>query len=411
MKTTFKSILFATLSVFAFTCCEDVPAPYQLPGTENNNETNANEITCAQAVELTNALADNGTSTETYTITGYITEVIGSVSKNQQTFWIADTKDGSRVFEAYYANLPAGVTEFVKGTKVKITGKLTKYVKNNNITAEMKNATVEILEAGDDGGGGQTTDEGTPVTCAQAVELTNALADGGTSTETYTITGYITEIIGSVSTKTGKPQQSFWIADTKDGGQVFQAYFANLPDGVSAFTVGSKVKITGQLKKFMKNGVPVPEMGNPTVVILEVGEGGDSGNTGTTSEYSIDLAYATPGENNFYDNYIATINGVEECQVFKIGTSKAAGSFTLTVPAGKHSFYAITWKDSEQADVILKNGENVIKTVTVQPNDGATGNSPFTITVTENDKYEFEVDSDCTVTVTSEKRILFFGIK
>ena len=33
MKTTFKSILLATLGVFAFTCCEDVPAPYQLPGT------------------------------------------------------------------------------------------------------------------------------------------------------------------------------------------------------------------------------------------------------------------------------------------------------------------------------------------------------------------------------------------
>lgn len=405
MKTTFKSILFATLSVFAFTCCEDVPAPYQLPGTENNSETNANEITCAQAVELTNALADNGTSTETYTITGYITEVIGSVSKNQQTFWIADTKDGSRVFEAYYANLPAGVTEFVKGTKVKITGKLTKYVKNNNITAEMKNATVEILEAGDDGGGGKTTDEGTPVTCAQAVELTNALADNGTSTETYTITGYITEVFGSVS----KNQQSFWIADTKDGGKVFEAFYANLPEGVSAFVVGSKVKITGKLMKYVKNSEVTPEIKNATVVILEVGEGGDSGNTGGDSEYGINLTY-TLGT-NAYDNNLATINDVAECKVLKIGTSKVAGSFTLTVPAGKHSFYAVTWVGTGTADVQLKNGEDVIQTITVKENAGATGNSPFTLTVTEEDKYEFEVASESTLTVTSEKRIIFFGIK
>ena len=286
MKTTFKSILFATLSVFAFTCCEDVPAPYQLPGTENNSETNANEITCAQAVELTNALADNGTSTETYTITGYITEVVGSVSKNQQSFWIADTKDGGKVFEAFYANLPEGVSAFIVGSKVKITGKLMKYVKNSEVTPEIKNA---------------------------------------------------------------------------------------------------------------------------TVVILEVGEGGDSGNTGGDSEYGINLTY-TLGT-NAYDNNLATINDVAECKVLKIGTSKAAGSFTLTVPAGKHSFYAVTWVGTGTADVQLKNGEDVIQTITVKENAGATGNSPFTLTVTEEDKYEYEVASESTLTVTSEKRIIFFGVK
>jgi hypothetical protein len=67
-------------------------------------------------VELTNALADGATSTETYSVTGYITEVVGSVSRNQQTFWMADTKNGGRVFEAYWANLPEGVTEFKAGS-------------------------------------------------------------------------------------------------------------------------------------------------------------------------------------------------------------------------------------------------------------------------------------------------------
>ena len=60
---------------------------------------------------------------------------------------------------------------------------------------------------------------------------------------------------------------------------------------------------------------------------------------------------------------------------------------------------------------MLKNGEDVIKTITVQPNDGATQNSPYTLTVTESDKYEFEVSAACTLTVTSDKRIIFFGIK
>jgi hypothetical protein len=64
---------------------------------------------------------------------------------------MADTKDGGRVFEAYWANLPEGVSEFKAGTKVKITGKLQKYVKDGKVTPEIKNADVEIV-----GDGGET---------------------------------------------------------------------------------------------------------------------------------------------------------------------------------------------------------------------------------------------------------------
>ena len=372
------------------------------------------EVTCAEAVELTHALADGATSAETYTVTGYITEVIGEVSRNQQTFWMADTKDGGRIFEAYWADLPEGVTAFVKGSKVKITGQLMKYVNNSTgaVTPEIKNAKVEILEAGDGGqGGGGDIVEGTEVTCAQAVELTNALADGATSTETYTVTGYITEVIGNVS----RNQQTFWMADTKDGGRIFEAYWADLPEGVTAFVKGSKVKITGQLMKYVNNstGAVTPEIKNAKVEILEAGDGGQGEEPGgeqggDTSEYGISLSYT--GGTNFYDG-VATINGVADCKVLKIGTSKAAGDFTLSVPAGKHSFYAVTWKGAGTADVILKNGETVVETITVKENDGATQNSPYTFTVSEADKYEFEVATACTLTVTSDKRIIFFGIK
>ena len=142
MKKTFKTLVFAALGLMALASCEDVPAPYLVP--DNNNEENKTpvdiEVTCAQAIELTNALADGATSTETYTITGYITEIVGDVSRNQQTFWMADTKDGGRMFEAYWANLPEGVSAFKVGSKVKITGNLTKYVNSNtgNFTPESR---------------------------------------------------------------------------------------------------------------------------------------------------------------------------------------------------------------------------------------------------------------------------------
>ncbi|MBP3828930.1 MAG: hypothetical protein ILA06_01305 [Bacteroidaceae bacterium] len=252
------------------------------------------EVTCAEAVTLTNALSDNATSTETYTVTGYITEVIGNVSRDQQTFWMADTKDGGHVFEAYYANLPSGVTAFKKGMKVKITGQLMKYVSSSGqVTPEIKNANVEILEDGDD----TPTPTGTEVTCAEAVTLTNALADNGTSTETYTVTGYITEVIGNVS----RDQQSFWMADTQDGGRVFEAFYANLPSGVSKFEVGMKVKITGQLMKYVKDGNVTPEIKNADVQILEGGGGDpDPGQGGST------LADFTNGDFETWDGNTPT---------------------------------------------------------------------------------------------------------
>lgn len=226
-------------------------------------------VSCAQAVELTNALEDGATSEETYSVTGYITEVVGNVSRNQQIFWMADTKDGGPVFEAYWANLPEGVAEFKAGMKVTITGKLTKYVNSaGNVFCEMKNADVVILEDA-----GEDVPVETGITCAKAVELTNALEDGATSEETYSVTGYITEVVGNVS----RNQQTFWMADTKDGGKVFEAYWANLPEGVAEFTVGMKVTITGQLMKYVRNEVVTPEIKNAEVVILENGDGGQGG--------------------------------------------------------------------------------------------------------------------------------------
>ena len=287
MKKFWKPLLFAAIGVFALSSCEDVPAPYEIPGGggATPEPIEAIETTCAEAVELTNALGDGDTSTEVYSVTGYITEVVGEVSRNQQTFWMADTQNGGRIFEAYWANLPEGVDAFKAGTKVKVTGKLTKYVNANTgkVTAEMKNPTVEILEGGGD------TPAGIEVTCAEAVDLTNALEDGATSAEVYTVTGYITEVVGSPS----KNQQTFWMADEKGGGKVFEAYWANLPAGVDAFKVGMKVKITGNLMKYVKDGKVTPEIKNAAVEILE--DGGDTptpAGTEVTCAQAVDLTNA-----------------------------------------------------------------------------------------------------------------------
>ena len=193
---------------------------------------------------------------------------------------MADEQNGGKVFEAYYANVPDGVTEFTVGMKVKLTGKITKYVgTNGNITPEIKNGNVVILtDDGGQGGDNPTPVVGKEVTCAEAVTVANALADNASTGEDYSVTGYITNILGAVSTKTGTPQQSFWMADEKNGGKVFEAYYANVPDGVSEFTVGMKVKLTGKITKFVNASGTTPEIKNGTVVVLEDGNGGQGGN-------------------------------------------------------------------------------------------------------------------------------------
>ena len=271
MKKIFKALALALAGAMFMVACDDTPAPYNPNpgGGEGGKDTTVvteKKITCAEAAELCGKLTDGSQSVETYVITGYITDVFANISKNQQSFWMADTKDGGKVVQAFWANLPEGVEKFTVGSKVTITGKLLKYVKpDGTVITEVKNPTVVIKEQG---GGDEPGTEATKVTCAKAVELCNALADNASSAETYAVTGYITDVFGEPS----RNQQSFWIADTKDGGKVFNAFYANLPEGVEKFVVGSKVTITGKLLKYVKaDGTVTPEMKNADVTIHEVG--------------------------------------------------------------------------------------------------------------------------------------------
>lgn len=102
-------------------------------------------LTCAEAQEKTLALPNTNPTDETYAVVGYITEIIGTVSRNQQSFWMADTKDGGQVFQAFYANLPEGILEFKEDMKIQMIGHLMKFGSKPTI-AEMKNGDVTILD-------------------------------------------------------------------------------------------------------------------------------------------------------------------------------------------------------------------------------------------------------------------------
>lgn len=430
MKKIFKALALALAGAMFMVACDDTPAPYNPNpgGGEGGKDTTIvteKKITCAEAVELCKALADNASSAETYAVTGYITDVFGEPSRNQQTFWIADTKDGGKVFNAFYANLPEGVEKFVVGSKVTITGKLLKYVKaDGTVTLEMKNAKVTIHEVG---GGDETPDqpiEGTPAgtgvendpyNVAGALSYIKTLsAEDKPEALVYT-KGVISEVVklgtsGSIQ---------FKMQDKNVNNSLLVYYCNNLGDvpfkAQTDLKKGDEVIVCGKVVNYGGN-TPEYAPGAYLVSLNGKTEGEGGGSTpggeekpGEVTEFSIDLAYTLGA--NAYDNGMATINGVEDCKTLKIGTAKAAGSFTLTMPAGKHTFYAVAWKGTASADVTFSNGDAVVKTVTVKGNTGATGNAPYTISVTDADKYEIELAQDATIKVTSDNRIVFFGIK
>lgn len=172
---------------------------------DNPSAGNATEITCAKAVEICNALEDKAETTELYTITGYITDTDGKISRDQQVFWMADTKDGGKVFEAYWANIPDPTKALPVGTKVKMTGKLMRY----GTTPEMKNGNVVVLETSegseggnDNPGGGNTgSSEGLSIS-GTTVTLTAAGVAAGTTTTTLDLSTMGYENAAEVTTIT-----------------------------------------------------------------------------------------------------------------------------------------------------------------------------------------------------------------
>lgn len=90
-----------------------------------------------------------------------------------------------------------------------------------------------------------------PTNCAEAreaalsVSANNELYNGGAE---YTITGYVTAI--ATAWNSTFKNISFWMADTKEGGQVLQAYRAACESEADAPNLGDKVAVTGKLTKY-----------------------------------------------------------------------------------------------------------------------------------------------------------------
>lgn len=181
--------------------------------------------------------------------------------------------------------------------------------------------------------------------------------------------------------------------------------------------VGDVLTVIGKRGEF--NGSA--QMVNGYYVSHEAGSVDPEPEPGDNS-YSIDLSYKLGANAN--DDGVATINGQKDVKVLKFGTSSKVGDITITIPAGSKRavFYAVVWK-GKATTLEFSTGGVTTGSIDIKANDGATGNTPYTLTVSdkvnEGDKYEVVVpealptDMDFKITTASGKatRAIIFGLK
>lgn len=200
-------------------------------------------ITCAKAAE--DALAGK---TDEVVVKGYVTEIATEWSAQYKniSFWMADAKDGGKVFEAFRAVCEKEADAPIVGDLVAAAGKLTKYNETPELAA---GCTFTIIEKAPRPEPKPTVIADT-ITVAKAIELGMKLDSMATDTVIYAVEGYVINA-GSVSLT--YMNQSWYMADEATAAASdFQAYNCYAIDGNDTLKVlnGDKVQLVGKLKKY-----------------------------------------------------------------------------------------------------------------------------------------------------------------
>lgn len=185
---------------------------------------------------------------------------------------------------------------------------------------------------------------------------------------------------------------------------------------------GDKVTLIGKRADYKGT----PQVGGPAYYISHeagAGDGGndDGGNDDGGDDATLDVPFtsnvALAGVSSGYTDGKATVNGTADIETLKLGTSKLHGEGTVTLPAGTKTvkYYAVGWKGNNPT-LEFSVGGNVIATQAVAANDGASGQAPYTITVTASDCYTVNLGSALaaetvvTVKTTGDYRAIMFGV-
>lgn len=317
------------------------------PEEPETPEVTADTITCAEAATI--AAAANYVGTDTVTVVGYVTE-LGSAKDDgsKQCFYMADTKDGGKVFMAYWAFVSK---LYVVGDKVAVTGIL----KNYNGTIEIVDGQSELLEAAagetpDDGGETPDDDGETPAnvtfdfTTKEGLEAlgiaypTTDAGNGACATDLEEGKAYSQNGI-SLTAKYGSTATRIWLAAS---GKLDLRHYKG---GVLTFAAPSGKVITnivfdGADVSGLTTLVDKAWTGNASTVEIPAAADAKTIKINTITVHVADASsdyVATPaisGETNFLENTTVTITAEEGLEVYYTldGTDPTKASNKYTAP-------------------------------------------------------------------------------
>ena len=260
---------------------------------------------------------------------------------------------------------------------------------------------------------------------ATQITVADFLAKSKDSSVRYKLTGKITNL------KTGN-YGNFHLQDETGSVYVYGLTTSLVAKNDQSFPKlglkeGDVVTIVGTRDRYDNAKVEneKDQVGGPAYYVSHEAGAGDGGNDDggnddggdDTVEVPFTSNVAFAGVSSAYTDGLATVNGVADIPTLKFGTSKLYGEGTITLPAGTKTvkYYAVGWKGNSTTLEFSVNG-SVVTTQAVVANDGASGNAPYTMTVTASDCYTFSLPSaltaETTVTVktTGSYRAIMFGI-
>ena len=265
-------------------------------GSDSNLGTKDAPLTVAKALEIINALADGGETADAY-VKGTISQVTSYNSTYKSiTYYISDDGKTTNELQVYSGKGLNGAEFAAKedlsvGDQVVIKGKLKKYVKNGNVTPEINQSSEIVTIVKASGGGNDLGTKDAPLTVVKALEIINALADGGETADAY-VKGTISQVTSYNSTY---KSITYYISDDGKTTNELQVYSGKGLNGAEFaakedLSVGDQVVIKGKLKKYVKNGKVTPEINQSSeIVTITKASGGDNTGGGELTAAFADL--------------------------------------------------------------------------------------------------------------------------
>ena len=359
------------------------------------------EITASTVADFI-AKADKNTY---YRLTGTVSAFktgTNSSGKNWMQFNLADDTGSILVYGFQDGEYDKWATTVKDGGTITLTGTYEYYEKNKQ--HEVMNASIESFKEGEPG-----PEPPGPSGEVKAVTIAEFNAAEESNSQVY-------ELVGTIGGSINADYGNFDLTDETGTVYVYGLTATELGYGAKndksyaslGLKEGDKIKIHGY--RGSHNG-KIEVM--YAWFIEKVSDGGQGGGGETSADFSSNVTW-TSGSDGAYDEK-ANVNGTSDVAVLKLGTSSKVGTSTLTLPAGSTSltFYAVSWKAKPSKIVFSVDGKEV-GSVEPAANDGLAGQNPYTLTVTESDKYTITFDATSTVKVEtsgSNTRAALFGIQ